>query len=42
MQTTSIIRAMIMEAVGTSETLVNVYQSTWYYNPEDPFLYLLP
>jgi hypothetical protein len=25
----------MMEAVQTSETLVNSYQSTWRYNPED-------
>jgi hypothetical protein len=27
--------ALKMEAVSTSETLVNLYQSTWRYNPED-------
>jgi hypothetical protein len=27
--------ALMMEAVRTSETLVNVYQSTMRYNPED-------
>jgi hypothetical protein len=27
--------ALMMEAVQTSETLVNSYQSTWRYNPED-------
>jgi hypothetical protein len=26
---------LMMEAVQTSETLVNSYQSTWRYNPED-------
>jgi hypothetical protein len=38
---TSIIRAMIalmFEAVQTSETLVNSYQSTWRYIPEDSHL----
>jgi hypothetical protein len=29
----SIIRVMV-EAARTSEMLVNVYQTTWYYNPE--------
>jgi hypothetical protein len=36
--TASIIReiiALMMEAVQTSETLVNSYQSTQRYNPED-------
>jgi hypothetical protein len=27
-----------MEAARTSETLVNFYQSTWRYNPEDNHL----
>jgi hypothetical protein len=33
----SIIRAMnlMLEAASTSETLVNFYQTTWRYNPED-------
>jgi hypothetical protein len=30
--------AMMMEAAGTSETLVNFYQTTWHYNPEDSHL----
>jgi hypothetical protein len=34
-----IIRAMMMEAVQTSETSVNSYQSTWRHNPEDGRLY---
>jgi hypothetical protein len=37
----SIIRAIIalmMEAARTSETLVNFYQTTWCYNPEDSHL----
>jgi hypothetical protein len=25
----------MVEAVQTSETMVNLYQSTWRYNPED-------
>jgi hypothetical protein len=25
----------MMKAARTSETLVNLYQTTWYYNPED-------
>jgi hypothetical protein len=29
---------LIMEAIQTSETLVNSYQSTWRYNPEDSHL----
>jgi hypothetical protein len=31
--------ALMMEAVQTSETLVNSYQSTWRYNPEDSHLH---
>jgi hypothetical protein len=27
--------ALMMEAARTSETLVNFYQTTWCYNPED-------
>jgi hypothetical protein len=36
----SIIRAiaLMMEAARTSETLVNFYQTTRYYNPEDSHL----
>jgi hypothetical protein len=36
----SIIRAMtlMMEAASTFETLVNFYQTTWCYNPEDSHL----
>jgi hypothetical protein len=30
--------AMMMEAAGTSETLVNFYQTTRSYNPEDSHL----
>jgi hypothetical protein len=26
---------LMMEAAGTIETLVNFYQTTWRYNPED-------
>jgi hypothetical protein len=36
--TASILRAvitLIMEAIRTSETLVNLYQRTWRYNPEE-------
>jgi hypothetical protein len=29
---------LMMEAVQTSETLVNLYQSTWHYNPDDSHL----
>jgi hypothetical protein len=32
-------QALMMEASETSETLVNSYQSTWHYNPEDSDLY---
>jgi hypothetical protein len=35
---TSIIWVM-MEAARTSETLVNFYQTTWHYNPEDSHLH---
>jgi hypothetical protein len=28
----------MMEAAETSETLVNFYQTTWRYNPEDSHL----
>jgi hypothetical protein len=28
----------MMEAARTSETLVNFYQTTWRYNPEDSHL----
>jgi hypothetical protein len=31
--------ALMMEAVQTSETLVNSYQSTQLYNPEDSHLH---
>jgi hypothetical protein len=34
----SIIRAMMTEAVSTSETLVNFYQTTWRNIPEDRHL----
>jgi hypothetical protein len=34
----SIIRAMMMEAARTSETLVKFYQTTRRYNPEDSHL----
>jgi hypothetical protein len=30
--------ALMMEAVQASETVVNLYQSTWCYNPEDSHL----
>jgi hypothetical protein len=33
--------ALIMEAGSTSETLVNVYQTTRRYNPEDSHLHTL-
>jgi hypothetical protein len=32
---------LMMEAVRTSEMLVNLYQSTWRYNPEDGHLHYL-
>jgi hypothetical protein len=31
----SMIRALMMEAICTSETSVNIYLSTWQYIPED-------
>jgi hypothetical protein len=31
--------ALMMEAVQTSVTLVNSYQSAWCYNPEDSHLH---
>jgi hypothetical protein len=33
-----LIRALMMEAATTSEMLVNFYQTTWHYNPEDSHL----
>jgi hypothetical protein len=36
-RTAYIISAM-MEAARTSETLVNFYQTTWRYNPDDSLL----
>jgi hypothetical protein len=30
--------ALMMKAARTSETLVNFYQTTWHYNPEDSHL----
>jgi hypothetical protein len=38
MAASSSLIALMMEAVQTSETLVNLYQSTWYYNPQDSHL----
>jgi hypothetical protein len=35
----SIIRALMTEAARTSETLVNFYQTTRRYNPEDSHLH---
>jgi hypothetical protein len=32
--------ALMMAAAGSSETLVNFYQTTWRYNPEDSHLHL--
>jgi hypothetical protein len=32
--------ALMMEAARTSETLVNFYQTTWRYNPEDSHLHI--
>jgi hypothetical protein len=31
--------ALMMEAARTSETLVNFYQTTWHYKPEDSHLH---
>jgi hypothetical protein len=31
---------LMMEAARTSETLVNFYQTTWCYNPEDSHLHI--
>jgi hypothetical protein len=31
--------ALMMEAASTSETMVNFYQTTWCYNPEDSNLH---
>jgi hypothetical protein len=31
--------ALMMETASTSETWVNVYQTTWHNNPEDSHLY---
>jgi hypothetical protein len=31
--------SLMMEAASTSETLVNFYQTTWHYNPEDSHLH---
>jgi hypothetical protein len=31
--------ALMTEAIQTPETLVNSYQSTWRYNPEDSHLH---
>jgi hypothetical protein len=31
---------MVMKAAGTSEMLVNFYQTAWHYNPEDRDLHL--
>jgi hypothetical protein len=31
--------ALMMEAARTSETLVNFYQTTWRYNPEESHLH---
>jgi hypothetical protein len=31
--------ALMMEAASTSETSVNVYQTTWRNNPEDSHIY---
>jgi hypothetical protein len=31
---------LMMKAARTSEMLVNFYQTTWRYNPEDSYLYV--
>jgi hypothetical protein len=33
-----ILITLLMEAARKSETLVNFYQTTWHYNPEDSHL----
>jgi hypothetical protein len=34
----SLLTALMMETAGTSETLVNFYQTTWHNNAEDSHL----
>jgi hypothetical protein len=38
--TCGLLVALMMEAASTSETLVNFYQTTWRYNPEDSHLHV--
>jgi hypothetical protein len=38
---TSIMKAMIIDAAKTAETLVNFYQTTWHYNPENSQLHMI-
>jgi hypothetical protein len=33
-----VLATLIMEAARTSEMLINFYQTTWHYNPEDSHL----
>jgi hypothetical protein len=35
----SLLITLLMEAVQTSETVVNLYQSSWHYNPSDSHLH---
>jgi hypothetical protein len=37
--TRGLLITLMMEAASTSETLVNFYQTTWRYNPEDSHLH---
>jgi hypothetical protein len=39
--TRGLLIVLMIEAARTSETLVNFYQTTWCYNPEDSHLHTL-